>query len=210
MLGGSAHVQYLANGRARSVLCHGIIRHCAPWSKCHPCGTRALSVPGCCKSLPLQVQLMSASPSAFLRRKRSSLLPLRCCSPLEQMQSLSLCVKWMFWGGLCWQPPAQCPPARCDREQGRAGWLADVAAASWSVGICSWNNWLGAGVAPAHSRCAGGVYEPREEALVKVWGLRASSAAKLAVLCKGCEGLGARAPSASVFLKHRSVVVSSR
>lgn len=56
----------------------------------------------------------------------------------------------------------------------------------------------------------GGIYEPREEALVKLWDLRASLAAKLAALCKGCEGLGARAPSASVFPKHQSVVVSSR
>lgn len=148
-------------------------------------------------------------PSCLSRGKRSSLLPLRCSSPLEQMQSLSLCMEWMFWGGLCWHPPAQCPPDRCDREQGRSGWMADVAAASWSAGICSWNNWLGGGAAPAPSRCAGGAYEPREEALVKVWDLRASLAAKPAVLCKGWEGLGARAPSASVFPKPRSVVVSS-
>lgn len=83
VLGGSAHVQG-ADGWARSLLCHGIIRHCAPWSKCHPCGTRALSVPGCCKILPPQVQLTFSNLPAFPRGRGASLLPLRCSSPLEQ------------------------------------------------------------------------------------------------------------------------------
>lgn len=88
--------------------------------------------------------------------------------------------------------------------------MACVAAASWSAGTCSWKNWLGGGAVPAPSCSAGGVYEPPEETLVKVWDLRASLAAKPAVLCKGWEGLGARAPSASVFPKCWSVLVSSR
>lgn len=88
--------------------------------------------------------------------------------------------------------------------------MADVAAASWSVGMCSWNKWLGCGAVPAPSCRAGRVYEPWEEALVKVWDWRASLAAKPAVLCKGCEGLAARAPSASVFPQCWSCVLPIR
>lgn len=74
---------------------------------------------------------------------------------------------WMFWGGLCWQPPAQCPPERCDREQGRSGWLTDAAAASWSVGICSWNKWLGGGAEPAPPAVLGGFTSPGRKPSLK-------------------------------------------
>lgn len=126
---------------------------CAPWSRCHRCGTRALSVPGCCKSLLCRFGSRFQVLQTF-QGEEELFAPSKMLQPLEKMQSL--CMKWMFWGGLCWLPPAQCPPDRCDREQGRSGWMAEVAAAaSWSVGICSWNIWLGGGAVPAPSRCAG-------------------------------------------------------
>lgn len=102
VLGGSAHVQYLANGRAR-------------WDKGGLCTLE--QVPPLWHQGSLCPWMLQESSSAGLAHvckssclsqgKRSSLLPLRCSSPLEQMQSLSLCMT--FWGGLCCHPQLSVP-----------------------------------------------------------------------------------------------------
>lgn len=62
-----------------------------------------------------------------------------------------------------------------------------------SKNICSWNKRLGSGAVPAPRPAVfGGVYEPWEEAFVKVWNWRRWLTAKPAVLCNVMCGAGSQ------------------